>query len=72
MRRGCISLGDVKCDGCGQIIPPSQRYLIIDGDDGSSQLLCVDCSQKKGYVHYKEDKGEQVMTFFPGELEGEA
>jgi len=72
MRRGCISLGDIKCDGCGQTVPHSQRYLIIDKDDGTSQQLCVDCGQKKGYVHYKEDKGEQVMSFFPEELEGGA
>ncbi len=72
MRRGCISLGGVKCTQCGQAVPHSQRYLIIDEDDGPSQQLCVDCCQKKGYIHYKDDKGEQVMTFFSSELEGEA
>jgi hypothetical protein len=25
----------------------------------------VDCSLKKGYAHYKEEKGERVLTFFP-------
>jgi len=28
----------------------------------------VDCSLKEGYARYKEDRGEQVLTFFPEEL----
>jgi hypothetical protein len=26
--------------------------------------LCQGCSLDKGYAHYKEEKGEQVLTFF--------
>ena len=70
MRRGCISLGDVECDECHQSIPHSERYLIIEEDD-TTLLLCVDCSLNKGYAHYKADKGEQILTFFPEEVEGE-
>jgi len=71
MRRGCISLGGVKCDGCQRIIPYGERYLAIDEKDsveveeGATSRYCVECSLKKGYAHYKEEKGEQVLTFFP-------
>ena len=71
MHRGCISLGGIQCDECHRIIPHSERYLVIEEDDGSALQLCVDCSLNKGYAHYKEEKGEQVLTFFSGELEGE-
>ena len=69
MRRGCISLGNVQCDQCHRIIPYSERYLIIEDEDGATLQLCVDCSLKEGYARYKEVKGEQVLTFFPEELE---
>jgi len=71
MRRGCISLGDVQCDECHQSVPHSKRYLIIEEDD-TTLLLCVDCSLKKGYARYKQDKGEQILTFFSEEVVGEA
>jgi len=64
MRRGCISLGDVRCDECHRIIPHAERYLGIE-EEGEKLRLCVDCSLKKGYAHYKEEKGEQILTFFP-------
>lgn len=66
MRRGCISLGSVQCDQCHQIIPNAERYLVIEEGD-VTQRLCVSCSLEKGYAHYKEDKGERVLTFFPEE-----
>jgi len=65
MRRGCMSLGDVQCDECHRVIPHSERYLVIEGTDGVVLRLCVDCSLKKGYARYKEEKGERVLTFFP-------
>jgi len=39
--------------------------LAIEETDGVLLRLCVDCSLKKGYAHYKVEKGEQVLTFFP-------
>ncbi|MDD5590661.1 MAG: hypothetical protein PHY18_01895 [Dehalococcoidales bacterium] len=63
MFRGCISLGDVRCDECQRIIPHSGHYLIIE-DEGSMKRLCQHCSLDKGYAHYKEEKGERVLTFF--------
>ena len=64
MRRGCISLGEVKCDDCQRLIPYSERYLVIDEADGTTLRLCIDCCFKKGYARYKIEKGEQVLTFF--------
>jgi sulfur relay (sulfurtransferase) complex TusBCD TusD component (DsrE family) len=65
MRRGCISLGDVTCDGCRRIIPHSERYLIIEEEDSVAVSLCVACCLEKGYARYREDKRERVLTFCP-------
>ena len=70
MRRGCISLGEVKCDECHRIIPYPERYLAIDekdgieNEEGETARYCVECCLKKDYAHYKTEKGEQVLTFF--------
>jgi len=65
MRCGCISLGDVKCDDCHRIIPYAERYVVVEETKGITLRLCVDCCLKRGYAHYKVEKGEQVLTFFP-------
>ncbi|MFC1860435.1 hypothetical protein ACFLYC_02545 [Chloroflexota bacterium] len=65
MQQGCISLGEVKCDGCHRLIPHAKRYLIIEEKEGVISRLCIDCCLKKGYARYKEEKkGEEVLTFF--------
>jgi RNase P subunit RPR2 len=64
MRRGCISLGEVRCDDCHHIIPYPERYLIVEETEGAILRLCVDCCLKKGYVYHKQEKGERVTTFF--------
>ena len=70
MRRGCVSLGEIKCDECQNTIPYPDRYLAInekDGvedDEGETRRYCVECCLKKDYAHYKEEKGERVLTFF--------
>ena len=70
MRRGCISLGEIKCDECHRIIPYPERYLAIDEKDsiedeeGETAHYCVECCLKNGYAHYKTEKGEQILTFF--------
>ena len=69
MRRGCISLGSVQCDECHCLIPYPYRYLAIDEEDGvevekgKTSRYCIDCSLKKGYAHYKVEKGENILTF---------
>jgi len=64
MRRGCISLGEIKCDECHRIIPYPERYLIVEETEDTLLRLCVDCCLKKGYASYKQEKGAQVTTFF--------
>jgi hypothetical protein len=64
MRRGCISLGDVSCDGCHRTIPYPERYLIVD-EAGGTLHLCINCSLDKGYARYYEEKGQRVLTIFP-------
>ena len=70
MRRGCISLGEIKCDECHLTIPSPERYLAIEekggveDGEGETRHYCVKCSLKKGYARYKTEKGEQVLTFF--------
>ena len=71
MRRGCISLGEVQCDGCHHMIPNYGRYLVVEEKDGVEDEqgkpanYCLDCATKKGYVHTKDEKGERILTFFP-------
>ena len=68
MRRGCIAIGNVRCDECGRTIKSPERYLVMtEGDDEEGKMLryCVDCSLNKGYAQYsKLEKGKQVLTFF--------
>ncbi|MFC1961422.1 hypothetical protein ACFLWN_00015 [Chloroflexota bacterium] len=70
MRRGCISLGEVRCDECQQFIPHPERYLAVaekngvEDEDGETCRYCAACALKKGYARYKEEKGEQIITFF--------
>jgi len=76
MRRGCIAVGDIRCDGCGRAIKHPERYLLMSEGDSTEEeekrvlRYCVDCCLKQGYAHYKKvEKGEQVLTFFTEELE---
>ena len=71
MRRGCISLGEVKCDACGHIMPIYARYLVIEEDDegketekGKVTNYCISCAREKGYGTVKDEKGEKTLTFF--------
>ncbi|MBG7616863.1 MAG: hypothetical protein IZT57_00630 [Chloroflexi bacterium] len=71
MRRGCISLGGVTCEKCSKVILYPERYLATDEekgvevDKGKTVHYCVECALEKGYAHYKEAKGEKILTFFP-------
>ena len=73
MRRGCISLGEVVCDGCKRVIPYPERYLVLEETDGAEdengelRRYCAACSLAKKYAHYKVEKGEQVLSFFAEE-----
>jgi len=71
MRRGCISLGNIKCDKCGRIIGYPERYLVVDEKNGEEVVkgdtvrYCVEDAIAKGYAHYREEKGERTLTFLP-------
>ena len=71
MRRGCISLGELECDVCHRLIPYPERYLAINEEDGvevekgKAVRYCIKCALEKDYAHYKDDKGERILTFFP-------
>ncbi|MBI4302992.1 MAG: hypothetical protein HY665_01440 [Chloroflexi bacterium] len=70
MRRGCVSLGEVKCDQCGRTIPYPERYLAIEekdgveNEEGDTRHYCVPCAIEKGHAHHKMEKGEEVISFF--------
>jgi hypothetical protein len=64
MRCGCISLGDVNCDGCHRLIPYPERYLVIDETEGTLHL-CINCCVTRGYARYSEEKGQRILTIFP-------
>ena len=67
MRRGCIAIGKVECDGCHSPIKYGERYLLINGEGDEKQRLCIDCCQSRGYVLYGTEKGKQIITFLPKE-----
>jgi hypothetical protein len=68
MRRGCIAVGGVYCDGCGRAIKHPERYLATDEEGGKVVRYCIDCCLQKGYADYKKvDRGEQILTLFTGE-----
>ena len=70
MQRGCISLGDILCNGCHRMINYAERYLAVDeGNDvttGESKktYYCIECALEKGFAYYKDEKGERILTFF--------
>ena len=64
MYRGCISLGEIQCDDCHRIIPYLERYLVLEETEDKVLHFCIDCCLKKGYAHYKIEKGKQVLTLF--------
>jgi hypothetical protein len=63
MRRGCISLGNIKCDECHRTILYPERYLSLEGDQGKSQTLCMDCCLEKGLAKPESDKAGAEMLF---------
>jgi len=68
-------LGEIKCDLCQRLIPPAGRYLATDeesdtGEKNKTKHYCIECCLEKGYADYREEKGEKVLTFFPGKEGG--
>ncbi len=65
MNRGCVAVGEIKCDNCQRLIEAGQRYLVLEEKEGDRSQFCVECSVAKGYAAYVKEKGEEVLTFFP-------
>jgi hypothetical protein len=63
VRRGCISLGNIKCDHCHRFILYPERYLSLEESKGKSVTLCMTCCQEKGLVKAESDK-EDAERFF--------
>ena len=69
MRRGCIAVGLIKCDICGQIIEHGDRYLIIEDENEPKQRICLVCCEKHNYGRYEIEKGERIFTLLVDESE---
>jgi hypothetical protein len=65
MNRGCVAVGEIRCDNCQRLIEAGHRYLLLEEKEGEKSCFCVECSVAKGYAAYVKDKGEEVLTFFP-------
>jgi len=63
MRRGCIAVGKVECDGCHRPLKYGERYLVIDEEEQEKQRLCLDCCLSRGYVSSGPEDGKEVVTF---------
>jgi hypothetical protein len=63
MRRGCISLGNIKCDECHRTILYPERYLSVEIDKEKSKTLCMNCCTEKGLVKPESDKAGAEMLF---------
>jgi hypothetical protein len=63
VRRGCISLGNIKCDECHRLILYPERYLSLGEGKGKSQTLCMDCCKEKGLVKQGSEKDGAETLF---------
>ena len=67
MLRGCIAIGELKCDMCKSNIEHGKRYLLIAEDneaEDKNQRICTDCCLSKKYASLIKEKGTEVLTFF--------
>jgi hypothetical protein len=65
MNRGCVAVGEIKCNNCKRLIEAGQRYMVVEEEEGKRFDLCTECAVAKGYAYYMKEKGEEVLTFFP-------
>jgi hypothetical protein len=64
VRRGCISLGNIKCEQCHRLILYPERYLFLEeAGKGKGMTLCMDCCQAKGLVKAESSKEDAESLF---------
>lgn len=71
MRRGCIVIGEVICDGCNRCMEHGERYLISDDEENEEikQRFCADCCLSRKYADFIIEKGEKVLTIFAEDVQ---
>ncbi len=57
-------MGDIRCDNCQRLISYLEHYM-VDEKEGRPVRYCADCSVEKGFAHYRQEKKERMLTFFP-------
>jgi hypothetical protein len=65
MNRGCVAVGEIRCNNCKRLIEAGQRYMLVEEEEGKKLDYCTECAVAKGYAYYMKEKGEEVLTFFP-------
>ncbi len=63
MKRGCISLGNIKCDVCHRTILYPERYLSVEIGKNKSETICIGCCLEKGLMKPESDKEGAEMVF---------
>jgi sulfur relay (sulfurtransferase) complex TusBCD TusD component (DsrE family) len=63
MRRGCISLGNIKCDQCHRNILYPERYLSLEQAKGHNLALCLNCCEEKGLLKTESEKAGTELLF---------
>jgi hypothetical protein len=62
VRRGCISLGNIKCDKCNRTIPYPERYLTLEESKDKRLTLCMECCRENGMVKAESTKeGAEIL-----------
>jgi sulfur relay (sulfurtransferase) complex TusBCD TusD component (DsrE family) len=63
MRRGCISLGNIKCDICQRTILYPERYLSLEESKSNTMTICISCCAEKGLVKSESAKDNTESVF---------
>jgi hypothetical protein len=67
VRRGCIAVGNIECDGCHHNLHYGEHYLVIDEEGKGRQRFCIDCCVSHGYITHRTQKGKHIDTFLPSD-----
>jgi len=63
VRRGCISLGNIKCDFCHRTIPYPERYLSMEESKSQNVTICMACCHKKGLINNEPENNNTESLF---------